>query len=309
MTLVGGLVFNKKKGGGFIADVEETSYAGGSERKADIVEKIYGLAPEGKPSYFAGFSGPSPFITQIVERVKSSIPEVKLSSSKQLESLIQNSYKTIKRKIFEDGILERYQVSLDDYKRGNLDDRIMRNILSMIDNPRGLSVGGLIGGRLSHEEDFGLSEIHYPGLMLPVTNYSSVGSGSDGYNLEVSGYLHGMTTEERKDIPLTLGSRILLEGLNSSLRNTGVGTTGKSPGQMIIVYNDKVVDVDRKRLNMLQSSLDLEKRGILEKDYVNKIIADTVETNMEPEEILKKIQTKITPEDMFRISLLESKLT
>jgi hypothetical protein len=297
MTVVGALVLNPKKGMEVIADAKGT-YGG---RTIDTMEKIYTIAPKNKPTYFVGFAGSVPNHIKILREINKGILTKQPESKEQLEEVIENSYKTAKRKSFEDGLLEIYGATLDEFKKGMLSPQLTERIMKAAEDHRGFDVHGIIGGRLKSNEEFSLSSLAYPGIVHPEINYTVTGSGSDIWDIEASNRLQRMNAEKRKDIPIDLGARILLDATVSSWRNVGVGGTGETPGQMFIVYNDNSYELKPEQVTLLFGAVFAERKGVLDREYVNKIIRDVVETRTEAKDVLKELETKIDHETLTRL--------
>ena len=297
MTVVGALILNSKKGMEIIADAKGT-YGG---RTVDTFEKIYPLLPKIKPTYFVGFSGSVSNSTKVLKEINKGVLVKQPESKDQLEEVIENSYKTVKRKSFEDGLLENYGATLDEFKKGMLNPQLTGRITKAAEDPRGFGVYGIMGGRLKQEEEFSLASLSYPGVVNPELQYAVTGSGSDIFDIETTNYLQKMNTEKRKNIPVDLGARILLDATVSSWRNIGVGGTGETPGQMFIVQNDDLYELKPEQVTLLFDTVFAERKGVLDREYVNKVIRDVVETKTEAKDILKELENKIDHETLTKL--------
>jgi hypothetical protein len=291
MTVVNLLRLNKGAGLG-VAD-ERESYGG---RTYDVAKKLHSLGNKG----IIGYSGAVPNGEAILQDIKYCIkPDL---NSKQILNGIQDSYKLVRDSKFIRGVLDAYCLSTQDFVKLVMSqpEHPLVKLTSVEYGTKNFGLMMAVG--LQDDDNFKIYGVFYPGNAEQVDRYISIGSGADRAQIVIGDALHHMQPEERENIPLTTGARILMEATRSAWRNQGVG--GRS---QVVWYDEKGYhELGNKESNLLNNALYFESKGKLEKPFVNKIFEDIIERSSKVNEIISDIEGKLKHKDLVQLVMLDS---
>jgi len=274
MTVVSALILGKeidKKNSGelFIADERVT---GGPipHRVSDIApEKLFQI----DDCYCLGASGSVSILYQTLEKLKTDMKQTEPKKASDIEQLIIKCNRYALDRVAEELVLNPNHVTWEELKSGAIKDEMFKGkVMSELDRfNRDLSRTGFIaGGKLKEDNEYRLSAIYgTKGMGSP---YYSIGAGAEGADVVIRSYLQRMKREDRKSIPLTLGTRILLESTQAAWGDEGVG----GAGQIVHLNKEGYHELDTDEIKLLHSLIYSEKIGMLKKDETNMYISDVM---------------------------------
>lgn len=276
---------------------DERELRGG--RSYDVAKKINKLEPT---DFFVAGAGSVSNYLEIIDSAKIEISEMKEEerTAKNIFLALEKSYQKIRDEKFEKGVLRTYGVTWDEFKKGQIDPTLKGKITKAAENPNGFSVDIVAGGLDPNTEEFSICYVLYPGNKFIEDEYIPIGTGRDRADLVIGDYLHYLDRETRNNIPLELGARILLDATRSAWRNVGVGGSG----ELVYVDKDGYHEVGGNEVDMLQTMLIAEKKGALDKDYVNSVISSVL-TGKKLEEIRPKLEEKVDKKDLVELFFFE----
>jgi hypothetical protein len=129
MTVVSTLKLDKKSG--VAASDEREIHFGG--RGYDIAQKISQLASRA----LVGYSGFVPFGESVINQAKELISSLKDDTDfTQVVQSIEAAYQKTRAKFFEEGLLSKYNLTLEDYRQGKLAEPLLEHILRAAENQK-----------------------------------------------------------------------------------------------------------------------------------------------------------------------------
>ncbi|MBM3304312.1 MAG: hypothetical protein FJY76_04375 [Candidatus Aenigmarchaeota archaeon] len=123
--------------------------------------------------------------------------------------------------------------------------------------------------------------------------YDTAGSGSDLADASIADSLQRMKPDERDNIGLARGCRMLMGAVRASWHNAGVG--GRT--QVIWTGKDKPkTELGYKESDTLQNLLFLETKGVVGRDFVDGVFRDVMEQEARYADVRKRLIRAIPKE-------------
>lgn len=291
MTVISVLKLGESSG---IACADERESHGG--RQYDVAKKIYRLTDYA----FTGFSGNVWLANEVVasmsSRLKGDMPLADLSK------LAEEAYREARDRKFRSVELAKYGVSWEEFKNGRVDAEIKAKLAAAAADDKSFPINFVLIGIDPATKQFTGRYLDYPGYAVPFGNYLCIGSGSDRAELLIGDKLHSMKPEERANINLAKGCRIVMEATQSAWRNFGVG--GRS--QVVWINNGEQTELDYRASNILNNLVFCSQRGVVSTDFVDDMFKQIVENKGTPADAMKEVEGKIDKDAMLRLFFEES---
>jgi len=262
MTVVSALRLNNREGL-MVAD-EKVSYCKESvERGFNSVEKIKYIPP-----LAIGYSGDLHGTIQILNAFKSAV-DTKLKSPKtdveKALDIFKEKYIETKNKQLQESILNVYNINFADLvlKNSTIDDDLRQKLLDKIGNEDNFECFFLVCGFSKKRDDFDIYVVSFPGTSDSAYKIGSIGSGADQAYLTLCRNLENMAKDERENIPLPKGLKIMFDSALDA-RINGVG------GETSVGYMKNTGDDVKFSKLPSQSSLILSNATLLNrKNYLS----------------------------------------
>lgn len=297
MTVVSYLKLSKDVGMG-CADERETHDLGGTQRTYDTARKIFRL---GELPIFVGGAGSVSNSMKIIELAKSRV--IGTTNYDDALKILKDAYKEVRKEEFQDAVLSHHNVTLDEYKTGNIDSEIKRAIREALDRgDRAFGVSLLIGGYDQTRKDFRIHGIVYPGCTISFRRTESIGSGYEMAETYINNVIANLNPIERDNIQRYLGARILMESTQAAWKNFGVG--GRT--NLVWTQGEKFFELGEKESNMLNAVLYAERKGVLKQPDVDSYFQKIIHDNAKAEDFLTELQEKVPAEELARLFWTQS---
>lgn len=295
MTVYGVLKLNNQSGIA-VADERETHFG---QRTYDVARKIHRIHQT--PS-FVGFAGSLANGTEILETSMEKLKDTRDYSIEDALSVLEESYRSIRNKKFQNDVLGRYGLTIDEFKAGKYDDALKQGLINTANDPSAFGVYMVFGGYDNRKDDFIVASIVHPGSADKGFPYLVVGSGTDRADLVIGDELVRLSREARENIPLGTGAMILMKAARSAWRNIGVGGSG----QVVYVVGDQYKELDLQDVTLLYNLLYAEERGMLSRDYVDRRFDGVMKGEISAEDVVREVSAKLKPEDIMKVFFLDS---
>lgn len=245
--------------------------------------------------YCVGASGSIPIITKTMDTVYDFLDKSKPSCGREIEAEVKEARHQVYDETTKD-IIRSFSVGWEEFKRGEIkEDLLRRKIHDYLDNfNKDSYTVFLCGGKLSDDDEFRLSvvgDVEFPGRQQ-----YSIGTGSDISQIIFNNYFEKMKSEERKDIPLTLGVRMTIDAANAARGNLGVGGTG----QIFYVDEGNIRELKSDEVRMVRNLVFDEKRGLVKKETVDDAITGIFNKTKQVEDILKVLESQVDNKQLLR---------
>jgi hypothetical protein len=276
------------------ADERETH---GDGRIYDVAKKISRF---GELPIYVGFSGNVSNSRKIIDAATKNVKSD--SNYMQILGELKAKYRETRDNVFREAKLGIYGVRWDDLVVGKLDNDLKKGLISSLESPRGFSVGMVLGGFDTEEDNSKINYISYPGTNDVYTDYIPIGSGSDRADIVIGDALHNMSPDERTKIDPYKGARILMEATQSAWKNSGVG------GRTQLVWNNgkEYHEISHKESNFLNNMLFCEKKGAISRDFSDTIFKNIINDNAKSEELAELAMNQIGQNKFLKMFLIES---
>ncbi len=290
MTSISALTCNVKEGPQiWISDDLETL---GDIRQSSICDKLYHI---GNMPYCLGGAGSSPMIKRTVEDIYKLVDKSEFGYAKDLEDAIRNTYISDFQDMKEELVMKPNGTNWEEWKRGGicnstLNGKINQDLSRFEDHFKSRFIGG---GKLSKDDEYRLTQID--AINVIGEQYFCVGSGTIRADAVISDYLERMKSEQRKSISAPLGTRILIEAAQSARSMPGVGGTGQ-----IVYLNEEFHQLKSDEVRLLHNMVFDEKTGLIEREFVDKTIADVIGNTTEVADVLKALESKIDQKKLLK---------
>ncbi|MEM7815180.1 MAG: hypothetical protein QXF55_02470 [Candidatus Aenigmatarchaeota archaeon] len=294
MTVVSYLKLDKNSG---IGCADERESIGG--RTYDFIKKIRRVA---STRSFIGMAGDAHYADEIIAAISS---RAKTDDVREILGIAKNAYLKCRDEKFEESMLKRYNATWEDFKRPNaLEMNIHKTLFEALSDPRSQDVGLMLGG-LDKDGNFEIFTISYPGTSRTWTfnRFHTIGSGSDRAHIVIGDAINAMDPNDRDNIPLPKGAKILMQATRSAWKNIGVG--GRS--QLVYVSGGELKELGVDESNVLNNILYCEEKGTLPSEYVDATFSKILMDGAKAADIIMETAGKISSEKLadlfFRQSL------
>lgn len=294
MTVYSVLKLSRHAGIG-VADERVTQYG---NRTYDVARKIHRL----KPTSFVGFAGSLPHGIEVVDTTLERIADMKDSSTEDELLVLEDSYRRVRERKFQTGVLSRYGLTIEEFKAGKCDDTIKQGLMNIVNDPRGFELEMVFGGYDQKKDNFVIAAVAYPGTTYKGDKYFAIGSGADRADLVIGDELTRLSREMRTDIPLVTGARVLMKATRSAWRNVGVGGSG----QVVYVDGTEYRELKPQDVTILHNLLYAEEVGMLPKEFVDNTFEGIFNEKTNSEEVLKDLHKRVDAQRMLRLFFADS---
>jgi hypothetical protein len=269
-----------------------------SGRTYDVTKKLSKLTDYA----FMGSSGSISFSKKVMDKVKNNINAD--TPVEKMAYIIRDISAKTKEEVINNDAFVYLKVDPEEYKKKdpNINPEMMRNLQRRIDNLLdGISTDFMIVG-YEPSSGIGMYDTSNGQEPVPLLNYYTTGSGSDLADATIAKWVQGMKPDERERISMSKGCRILMEATRSSWHNAGVG------GRTQLVWTGKgspFKELGYDESNMLQNVLYLEEVHALDRDFVDAVFTDVVESGATYKDIRKNLSKKLSKRNLVDIFFKE----
>lgn len=273
---------------------ERVSYSG---RTYDVAKKLSKLTDYA----FVGYSGSVAFSKKVMDKARGNInPDMSVG---KMAYAIRDATTEAKEEVINNDAFRYFGVDSEEYKKKepNINRDLLRNVeMKIADLSKSIFTNFVIAGYENPSvEIYSAPDGQGP---YPSIDYYPTGSGSDLADATIAKWLQGMKPDERENISMSRGCRILMEATRSSWHNAGVG------GRTQLVWTGKdrpFQELGYEESNMLQNLLYLEEVKHIDNDFVNGVLKDVVENGATYKDVKKKLMRKLPKEDLVDLFFRE----
>ena len=217
---------------------------------------------------------------------------------------LREAYQAVRDETFKTGVLDRFHLTWEDFIQGRAGEDIRKEVERRAKYPEQFNPHFLVGGFNIPKERFDFDAVFYPGQIVCGGSkaYDTTGIGEESADRVIGETLHYMSPYERTNIERYLGARILMEAVRSAGHNTGVGGTP----QMMWTCGPDFFELGHEESNMLDAALYCERKGMLDKPYVNTLFQRSIQDGAKTTELLPELMEMIPHTELANIFWTQS---